>query len=429
MRKRLEEFDANRDRRNPIRAEELFKLLWPNRNVRTACAQRLARSIRCAHELASASWEVTMFDWGIRLNVGQVCVLQFDSDEFQACRWSPHGKSDYSAVENARWFRGRVVRIAAAGHSRTWKAHERLIGVAAEAKKVSPWKRRFSEGILKHVENLLHINLPRPAYCSRSESNNGKPTLHSVCAYTIVNGDVLERHWRQGRSFSFIEGKRWKQIANEHAQSEKAGSIVPILFADARATANVIFKGVIEKIHLSQRRSKTTVYVRNLEKLRRPVPKTRLVISSSGRPILRSHIRSYVVCQTPRWLYSVAVLPGPLPEIVDMSRTGAEGRRRLVSHLRIERNHALVELKKRSVLSATGGLSCEVCSFDFNVYGALGSGFCEVHHRRPLSEATSEVHTSLSDLAVICSNCHRMVHRGGESRPLSRVRASLKLKR
>ncbi len=57
-------------------------------------------------------------------------------------------------------------------------------------------------------------------------------------------------------------------------------------------------------------------------------------------------------------------------------------------------------------------LKCEVCGFDFEeVYGKLGAGYIEVHHKKPVAEG--ERVTDLdNDLAMLCSNCHRMIHRG-----------------
>ena len=68
--------------------------------------------------------------------------------------------------------------------------------------------------------------------------------------------------------------------------------------------------------------------------------------------------------------------------------------------------------KKQQVLRTTGCLTCEVCGFDFErIYGRLGRGFCEVHHKVPLAEVGTEVITKMEDLAILCANCHRMVHR------------------
>ena len=60
------------------------------------------------------------------------------------------------------------------------------------------------------------------------------------------------------------------------------------------------------------------------------------------------------------------------------------------------------------------GYSCQVCGFDFqDTYGVWGSEFAEVHHIKPLHElkGESEVVNPATDLAVLCANCHRMVHR------------------
>ena len=100
-----------------------------------------------------------------------------------------------------------------------------------------------------------------------------------------------------------------------------------------------------------------------------------------------------------------------LPD-VDQSKSIQEGNPRLVAHLRRERNAAIVKAKKSAVLKSSGKLCCEVCGFDFKeVYGDLGDGFCEVHHLQPLSKSDGAVKTEQKDLAIICSNCHRIIHR------------------
>jgi len=76
-----------------------------------------------------------------------------------------------------------------------------------------------------------------------------------------------------------------------------------------------------------------------------------------------------------------------------------------------ERDPRLVRRKRNAVLSMCGRLICEVCSFDFGtVYGDLGKDFIECHHRRPLSDLPHARRTLLKDLALLCANCHRMIH-------------------
>jgi len=296
MSDRLEDFDAHRDRSDPYKAAQLFASLWPSRSIRIACAQRLAQSIRFAHKQGNASWVVSMFDWGIHLNVGQVLVLQFNSDEILGYARSSRGRPVYKAVRvPSRTFRRAPAEIAAIS-AKDWGDHERFISDAADAKQSSPFKRVFSEGIMQHLERLLRTKLPRPAYLDSGATGNDPSPV----------------------------------------QSE------------------------------------------------------------------------------------------PDLEPLDDLPAASEGGRQLFTHYRIERDRSLIERKKNAVRKATGGLACQVCDFDFSIYKKLGEGFCEVHHLHPLSEITSSVHTSLEDLAIVCANCHRMIHRNGQARPLSSVRASLR---
>ncbi|CAH7247504.1 HNH domain-containing protein [Vibrio chagasii] len=83
-------------------------------------------------------------------------------------------------------------------------------------------------------------------------------------------------------------------------------------------------------------------------------------------------------------------------------------------HVVRERSAKLVSDKKRSVRDANLKLACEVCEFDFEeTYGERGYDYIECHHKNPLSESNGQK-TKLSDLALLCSNCHRIIHR---SRP------------
>jgi predicted HNH restriction endonuclease len=68
-----------------------------------------------------------------------------------------------------------------------------------------------------------------------------------------------------------------------------------------------------------------------------------------------------------------------------------------------------------------GLLRCEVpgCGFCFEeVYGKLGEGFAHVHHLDALNCNADEVTTTLGDLAIVCANCHAMIHRNKECRPM-----------
>ncbi len=100
-----------------------------------------------------------------------------------------------------------------------------------------------------------------------------------------------------------------------------------------------------------------------------------------------------------------------------------EGRERLAWHLTRERDGALVRQRKALAKEQGGVLRCEVCDFVFrDCYGELGDDFIECHHRTPLPQLQRDQPTRLTDLALVCSNCHRMLHRGGGVRSIEELR-------
>lgn len=110
-------------------------------------------------------------------------------------------------------------------------------------------------------------------------------------------------------------------------------------------------------------------------------------------------------------------VPEQFGEVDDDGLSALEGR--LLTRLRLarERDPKLRRAKIRQAQKAGAPLRCEVCAFDFgSFYGPLGEGYIEVHHVVPLHVSGLRT-TALEDLALLCSNCHRMCHRNrsGES--------------
>ncbi|NUP07981.1 MAG: hypothetical protein HOW73_18195 [Polyangiaceae bacterium] len=100
------------------------------------------------------------------------------------------------------------------------------------------------------------------------------------------------------------------------------------------------------------------------------------------------------------------------PDAAPAHEGAEEGEFVTVLHRRRERDRGIVAAKKAEALRATGSLHCEVCQFDFEqVYGERGEDCCEVHHLDPLGARDGSRRTKLEDLAILCANCHRMVHR------------------
>jgi predicted HNH restriction endonuclease len=90
------------------------------------------------------------------------------------------------------------------------------------------------------------------------------------------------------------------------------------------------------------------------------------------------------------------------------------------------REKALREAKIAAALAESfdGRLLCEVprCGFDFvSKYGEEGRGYIQVHHLKPIGERNGAEKTTLDDLALVCPNCHAMIHVGGRSRSLDEI--------
>lgn len=101
-----------------------------------------------------------------------------------------------------------------------------------------------------------------------------------------------------------------------------------------------------------------------------------------------------------------------LPELTEEEIESNEGQILSRVHRYRERDSTLVRKKKERFLAERGFLHCECCGFNFSeVYGSHGDGFIECHHTKPVSELDADSTTKISDLALLCANCHRMIHR------------------
>lgn len=95
-------------------------------------------------------------------------------------------------------------------------------------------------------------------------------------------------------------------------------------------------------------------------------------------------------------------------------------------HRTLERDRKVVAIRKANALKLHGKLECEGCGFDFAVaYGSRGHGFIEAHHTNPLHAMQEGDVTTPEDLALVCSNCHRMIHKAKPWLTLTALKAIL----
>ncbi len=94
-------------------------------------------------------------------------------------------------------------------------------------------------------------------------------------------------------------------------------------------------------------------------------------------------------------------------------------------HRRVERNQALCKRAKE-----IHGYICKACGFDFETrYGEIGRNYIEAHHIVPISslEKTKVQLDPSKDFTVLCSNCHRMIHRIKPTPSLEEFKAIIRI--
>lgn len=97
-------------------------------------------------------------------------------------------------------------------------------------------------------------------------------------------------------------------------------------------------------------------------------------------------------------------------------------KKQYVEHFQLEgRNQSASKAAKRY-----HGLSCQACGFTYSdMYGELGEGYIEAHHIEPISELPIDHwvrNDPRRDFAVLCANCHRMIHRKGAPKDVEGLR-------
>lgn len=127
---------------------------------------------------------------------------------------------------------------------------------------------------------------------------------------------------------------------------------------------------------------------------------------SKSQQDLRSALHKYILfCQNNESNFIKDPLINDNPDF--LSKT--EGGKKVIISVRAERDSTL---RKKAI--KIHGLNCQVCSLNFETkYGKHGKDFIEVHHAKPLHENNFvPINTNpKTDLNVVCSNCHRMLHR------------------
>lgn len=95
-------------------------------------------------------------------------------------------------------------------------------------------------------------------------------------------------------------------------------------------------------------------------------------------------------------------------EIREDEQAYAEGRIVTRTVKQRQRSRTLVKDAKEQFKQEEGHLFCEVCGFDFGAF--YGIDYIEAHHTRAIADYDEDSETTIEDLAMLCANCHRMIH-------------------
>lgn len=95
-------------------------------------------------------------------------------------------------------------------------------------------------------------------------------------------------------------------------------------------------------------------------------------------------------------------------EIREDEQAYSEGRTVTRTIKQRQRSRTLVKDAKGQYKDNHGRLFCEVCGFDFGKF--YGIEYIEAHHRRAIADYDEDDETVVEDLAMLCANCHRMIH-------------------
>jgi hypothetical protein len=209
--------------------EAILIELWPDSSVRHDILAFLAASIRVANESGPSAWEVSLFENLIRLNVGQVAVLDCTGERIgiyflQPCSLSTYPAFSldrewpmYKAIPKATGYCECAPQAVGACPSPLREAHMALIREAAARKRGSRWKESHSVKLVAYLSAVLGIDIPQPSYVRPSLDNSGKYMDQGF-------GDPEENRETEAAAIDFVSRRYLSEKWSVHSvESEHCG--------------------------------------------------------------------------------------------------------------------------------------------------------------------------------------------------------------
>lgn len=250
------------------------------------------------------------------------------------------------------------------------------------------WRYAFVQGVSKSRSGLEGQKIDIVFYALT-------PLEHSRCVYVgkVTNAEVLTVE-QAAAALKQFKSKGWTAVMRHEVES--AGGRVKTLDHSLRAPTeifNIRFRPNALKVFAQPVPVPAHARVRKLPRyqLFAATDKDYRTFQEKTRQVALTHTTALIIAPQLEF-----------PEGAKVQRV----------HEDRERKPALVRHKKALVLQRTGKLACEACGFVFaRTYGEVGEDFIECHHTVPVSELKPGHKTKPEDVVLLCSNCHRMVHR------------------
>ena len=417
-------------------AKRVFETEFPNSSERHAVLELLLSSIKTANSVAPNAWAVTLFRDGLRLNVGQVEVFIVGHEYVGLnCVGSP------AAPVNGIQSRAMEYRSMPQPQCRyeckapdlhrlsdsVLRAHRQFVELAARSPSGNPragtrFRKSHCEGLVKYATDFVSADgsvleqaRSMPAYLflwNPRQDTASFRDFDQVCA-DAARGRPYETRW--------ICPSRKPQPGD-----------VAVLQRTGKEHNGVFALGVITR-SAYKHRGVQVVKLRLDSFLPLGEELSRAAIVAAARyerpwmPMASGNVVPQPVAEAILKLWKRPSVPSPGEESLgDPVFEALEGEpsQQIVRHWK--REAALRKAKVAAALSCHGRLACEVpgCGFDFaQAYGSVGAGYAHVHHLQPLASREKPQQTRLSDLAIVCANCHAMIHRNGGCRDMTSLLA------
>lgn len=126
--------------------------------------------------------------------------------------------------------------------------------------------------------------------------------LSPFCVYTIRHRQDLDAAYRAGGSGGFTENKGWKTGHRLFVEAERNAQRMPVVFAPADATDELLYQAVLSNVVLDEANSTTSYEFTDLAPVEGDPPLSILRLRSTNRPLSENYIRPYAICYTPSFV-------------------------------------------------------------------------------------------------------------------------------